>query len=83
MGECEFIFKKIWDKIIEAMKMKLHNSNNKENKEDEELIKEIGLDSWFLTKPNEVHFDDLYTIIDLSGKLLNKAELSGDNNLPT
>ena len=63
--------------------MKFHNSNNKKNEEDEDLIKEIGLDSWFLIKPNEVHFDDLYTIIDLSGKLLNKAELSGDNNLPT
>ena len=45
LGECEFIFKKIWNKIIDAMKKKFQNSNNTKNEEDEELIKEIGLDS--------------------------------------
>lgn len=83
LGECEFIFKKIWNKIIGATKKKFQNSNSTKDEEDEELIKEIGLDSWFFSKPNEVHFEDIYSVIDLSGKLLNKAELSGNNNLPT
>jgi hypothetical protein len=69
LGECEFIFKKVW-------KVTMDN------------CKHQGLDGGDHVHPEDIRFEkeilisDLYHILDLSGKLLNKKDPDHDDVRP-
>jgi|TARA_B110001450_G_scaffold141411_1_gene132420 hypothetical protein len=67
LGECQFIFKRIWAATLKACN---HKEDNDHYHPDEER------------DPNEVHLNDLFHVIDLAGKLLNKKEPAEDDTTP-
>lgn len=67
LGECQFIFKRIWAATLKACN---HKEDNDHYHPDEER------------DPNEVHLNDLFHVIDLAGKLLNKKEPEEDDTTP-
>ena len=66
LGECQFVFKSIWHATLQGC------NDKKQEHYHPDQEREI----------NEVHLNDLFHVIDLAGKLLNKGEPSEEDCTP-
>jgi hypothetical protein len=66
LGECKFIFSRIWKY---QAKEHYHAKNEK------------GL-HYHPDKATQVRTKDLFHVLDLAGRLLNKEEIHGDDSMP-
>ena len=66
LGECQFVFERIWHATLKGCNDKEAEHYHPDEERDE----------------NEVHLNDLFHVIDLAGKLLNKEEPPEDCTVP-
>lgn len=79
MAECKFIFERIWEATLEASKTPHeHHHDESTGPADHIHLGEGAGDR----DPNEVHLSDLFHIIDLAGKMMNKKEPDEDDETP-
>ena len=79
VGECKFIFDRIWKATIKCQ-------TEGDGKDNEEHIHH-GNDGHHAKAAHErfheeIHLDDLFHVLDLAGKLLNKKEIDENDTAP-
>lgn len=69
LGECTFIFKRIWKATLDGCNHQAEGEGDHLHNENQRF-------------PNEIMISDLFHILDMAGTLLNKAEPDNDDTAP-
>lgn len=80
LEECQFIFTRIWDATIQASKQPHDHAHAHVDEEADHI--HLDDDGGRERDPNEVHLSDVFHIVDLAGKMMNKQEPHEDDETP-